>query len=343
MTKRILLTGAGGFVGHHTLEHILKNTDWQVVCLESFRHKGTSARLREVLDYNSSESSRVKILTHDIATPIDSVTKSQIGTADVIINMASDSHVDRSLEDPRHTIENNVLLVTSMLEYARTLPELDLFIQISTDEVYGPATNPDGHPEYDSMLPSNPYSASKAAQEAIAIAYWRSYNVPVVISNTMNIIGERQDAEKFVPKAIKKLLAGEKMPVHGRSVDGNWESGSRYYLHARNQADALCHIIKHYHEHPIRFSEGLKRPQRFHVGGDLEVYNDQMVEIIAETMGLHGEWVDYIDVGSSRPGHDLKYALEDTTLKSWGWTPPIPFKESLTRMINWTLANQHWL
>lgn len=343
MLKRILLTGAGGFIGHHTLEHILKTTDWEVVCLESFRHKGISARLREVLDANPSEQHRVSILTHNIVAPIDPVTAREIGHVDVIINMASESHVDRSLEEPRHFIENNIMLVTTMLDYARTLPNLDLFIQISTDEVYGPAVNGTAHPEYDAILPSNPYSASKAAQEAIAIAYWRSYDVPVVITNTMNIIGERQDPEKFVPKTIKKLLSGEKMPVHGQMIDGKWISGSRFYLHARNQADALTHIIKHAPEHKLKKSEAVARPLRFHVGGEREVSNDEMANLIATFMGLEGDWVEYNDVGNTRPGHDLRYGLERGTLEEWGWTPVVPFEESLKHTVKWTLDRKYWL
>jgi dTDP-glucose 4,6-dehydratase len=343
MSKRILLTGAGGFIGHHTLEHILKTTDWEVVCLESFRHKGISARLREVLDANPTETNRVSILTHNIMAPIDSVTAREIGHVDVIINMASESHVDRSLEEPRHFIENNIMLVTTMLDYARTLPSLELFIQISTDEVYGPAHTEKGHPEYDAILPSNPYSASKAAQEAIAIAYWRSYDVPVVITNTMNIIGERQDPEKFVPKTIKKLLSGEKMPVHGQVVDGKWVSGSRFYLHARNQADALTYIIKHASSHKLKKSEGVPRPLRFHVGGEREVSNDEMANLIASFMDLTGNWVEYNDVGNTRPGHDLRYGLQRGTLEEWGWKPAVPFNESLKNTVLWTLDHKYWL
>jgi len=232
---KVLLTGGGGFVGHHTLEHILKTTDWDVVVLDSFRHKGISARLRAVFNANPNEIKRVTVVTHDLRTPIDEITSKEIGHIDVIINNASESHVDRSLIEPRHFIMNNVSIAVSMLEYARTIPDLKLFIQVSTDEVYGPAKNGDSHPEYDAILPSNPYSASKASQEAIAISYWRSYDIPVVISNTMNIIGERQDVEKFIPKTISQLLSGLKMPVHANLNNGVWSSGSRYYLHARNQ------------------------------------------------------------------------------------------------------------
>lgn len=340
---RILLTGAGGFIGHHTLEHFLKNTSWEIVCLESFRHKGMSARLREVLDLYPEHRHRVTVISHDIVAPIDRITSNKIGNIDVIINMASESHVDRSLEEPRHFIENNVMLVTTMLDYARTLPDLKLFVQISTDEVYGPAVNGTAHPEYDAIMPSNPYSASKAAQEAIAISYWRSYDVPVVITNTMNNIGERQDPEKFVPKTIKKFLNGEKIQVHARRVGDSWVAGSRFYLHAFNHADALLFIINNIENYPYKRSQGAARPQRFHVVGEAEVANDEMAQLIADAMGLEGDWIEYQDVEGKRPGHDLRYGLERGTLQDWGWVPPLQFKEALKRTVDWTLANRSWL
>lgn len=339
---KVLLTGAGGFVGHHTLEHLLKKTNWEIVCLDSFRHKGMSARMREVFNANPEHRHRVSVITHDLRSPLDHITIKEIGNVDTIINMASESHVDRSLIYPREFINNNVELCLNMLEYARTLDSLSLFIQISTDEVYGPAKHGD-HPEYDPILPSNPYSASKAAQEAIAISYWRSYNVPMVLSNTMNMFGERQDVEKFIPKTINCLRSGKKMPVHGSVVNGEWKSGSRFYLHSRNQADALLHVLNNYKNHSIRFSEGLERPHRFHVGGEVEVANDEMVNMIANHMGLSGDWVDKEDVGNTRPGHDLRYGLERNTLKEWGWVSPVSFDKSLEKTVKWTLENPEWL
>jgi len=342
---KVLLTGAGGFVGHHTLEHILKTTDWDVVCVDSFRHKGLSSRLRAVFEANPSERSRVSVVTHDLRTPIDHITAKEIGHVDVIINMASESHVDRSLLEPRHFVTNNVALVLNMLEFARSLERLSLFIQISTDEVYGPAKHGD-HPEYDPILPSNPYSGSKAAQEAIAISYWRSYNLPIVLSNTMNIFGERQDVEKFIPKTISNFLQGKQMPVHGAVSDGKFKSGSRFYLHARNQADALTYVIDEHLKHPIRFSEGLERPHRFHVGGELEVSNEDMAIMIADHMGINTamwEPIERVDVGTTRPGHDLRYGLERKTLEEWGWISPVSFDESLKKTVLWTLENREWL
>jgi dTDP-glucose 4,6-dehydratase len=341
---KVLLTGAGGFVGHHTLSHLLKTTDWEFVVTDSFRHHGTSARLRAVFEEVSDANKRVKVVTHDLASPIDPVTSHEFGNIDTIINMASGSHVDRSISDPRPFVENNIALALTMFDYARTLDNLNCFIQISTDEVYGPAPVGTFHEEWEPLIPSNPYSASKMGQEALAIAYWRSYGLPMVITNTMNIIGERQDVEKFVPRSVSYLTNGKPVPVHASLIDGSWKSGSRFYLHARNQADALRHLVEKFYSTPHRYSDGLKRPERFNVKGELEISNDEMAFMIAEILGVSKEnAVEYVNVDGTRPGHDLRYALSGKKLEDIGWTPPIPFKESLERTVLWTKNNPSWL
>jgi dTDP-glucose 4,6-dehydratase len=260
--------------------------------------------------------------------------------------MASDSHVDRSITDPRPFVENNVALVLTLLEYARTLPKLKTFIQIGTDEVYGPAPEGVNHPEWSAQVPSNPYSASKSSQEAIAISYWRTFNVPVILTNTMNIIGERQDVEKFVPLIINTLQQGKPVPVHALKKDGKWTSGSRFYLHARNQADALRFLITHFVNKPHRYTDGLERPERFNVRGETEISNEEMVSLIAKFLGVSkplDELVTFINVEGTRPGHDLRYALNGDKLIELGWMPPVAFEKSLERTVNWTVKNPIWI
>jgi len=341
---KVLLTGAGGFVGHHTLSHLLKTTNWDFVVTDSFKHQGISSRLRAVFEELPNEIKRVKVVTHDLVSPIDSVTSHEFGKIDTIINMASDSHVDRSIQNPRPFVENNIALMLTMVDYARTLDSLKCFIQVSTDEVYGPAPYGTFHKEWEPLIPSNPYSASKMGQEAIANAYWRSYGLPMVITNTMNIIGERQDSEKFVPKTVKSLLFGKPITVHSSFIDNKWVSGSRFYLHARNQADALRHLIEYFYNKPHRYLDGLSKPERFNVKGEIEISNDEMAFMIADILGIEKEKaVEYVNVENSRPGHDLRYALDGSKLESIGWKPPVPFRESLERTVMWTKNNQEWL
>ena len=256
--------------------------------------------------------------------------------------MASDSHVDRSITDPRPFVENNVALALTLFEYARTLPNLKTFIQIGTDEVYGPAPKGINHPEWSPQVPSNPYSASKSAQEAIAISYWRTFNVPVILTNTMNIIGERQDVEKFVPLIIRSLQQGIPVPVHAVSVKNDWKSGSRFYLHARNQADALRHIVGRLDDLPLTYSESNSTLEKFNVVGEVELKNDDLVRMLASFLNVEAK-LEYVDFHSSRPGHDLRYALDGSRLREFGWVPPVPLVASLERTVNWYINNPGWL
>jgi dTDP-glucose 4,6-dehydratase len=208
---RLLLSGAGGFAGHHFLEHVLANTDWDVIATDSFRHRGTTDRIVQVTGgvprnsggYHRPWRERVTVLTHDLTAPFSEQAMARIGGAeglDYLIGMASQSHVDRSITDPVEFCENNFAVALNTLELARQLRPKAV-VMISTDEVYGPCPPGYGHREWAPILPSNPYAASKAAQEAVSISYWRTYGVPVVITNTMNLVGERQHPEKFVPES----------------------------------------------------------------------------------------------------------------------------------------------
>lgn len=333
---RVLLTGSGGFVGSHALEHFLVTTGWEIVCTDSFRHKGKTDRVREVLGSHPSEAGRVRVLTHDLRVPFSAQLVEEIGEVDYIVSVASESHVDRSIAEPRSFVENNVQLVLSLLEYARVVQPAK-FLHVSTDEVYGPAPVGHDHSEGEPHRPSNPYSASKAAQESIVFSYWRTYGVPCGISNTMNIIGERQDREKFVPHVIRSLINGTTVEIHA-SPSG--VPGSRFYLHARNQADALRFILES-QDFPV-YGDGVSDLGRWNVVGEEELNNLEMAELIA---GYARRPLSYklADFHSSRPGHDLRYALDGSKLAQAGWTSPIPLRESLRRTVEWTLAHPYWL
>lgn len=333
---RIFLTGAAGFVGSHVLRHLLVNTDADIVCPVTFRHKGIPPRLHGALDSLPGAQHRVTTVMMDLTAPVDSVTAAMIGPVDIIMNVASESHVDRSITDPGPFIANNVALMTNVLDYARQVSPR-MVLQMSTDEVYGPAYGDHRHTEWETIAPSNPYSASKAAQEAIAFSYWRTYGVPVVITNTMNIIGETQDPEKFVPKTIRAIRDGQPMTVHC-SPEG--APGSRFYLHARNLADAWVHLMN---THKPQMYPDYSEPSRFNIVGDREVDNVSMVERIAEAMGALSPAIDRVSFHASRPGHDLRYALDGAKLAETGWRAPVAFEDSLRRTVRWYLDNPAWL
>lgn len=336
---KVLLTGVGGFIGAHCLEYFLQKTDWQIVGLDSFRHKGTYSRINEVANFNPK---RVKIYNHDLSVPLDKVLVNQMlertltgetTPFDIIINMASDSAVERSVSNPTVCLSNNYNLVINMLELAKEIRP-KVFFQISTDEVYGECYGKPHH-EWDVIMPSNPYAASKAAQEAVAIAYWRSYGVPVVLTNTMNCVGEWQDTEKFLPKLIWKVATGQTMEIYGEPG----KIGSRYYLHCKNMADALIFLSK---REPACYLQGDQRPDRYNIVGDTLLDNLQVAQLVAKHMGKELKY-KLVPSESARPGYDRHYALDGTKMQQLGWQHPIPTIQAIERLVDWTLEHPHWL
>lgn len=340
---RVLLTGTGGFIGAHTVQWILQNTDWDIVGLESWRpaHINNAMRLHEVFSELTQEQiSRYQghqwDLTHEFTEPIKNLIFEK--PIDVIISMASDSRVTHSVKHPGETWYNNTQIAFNMLELARHNP-VKMFIQVSTDEVYGDAGwDSPGHPEWDTILPSNPYSASKAAQEALAISYWRTYGVPVVITNTMNVIGEWQDPEKFLPLAIKRIDNGEPMTLFAEP-DGKTTS-RRVWLDAKNMAAALVHICKN--TKPNKCEKAQDRPTRYHIIGETELSVAELASIVATKLGK--KLLKNIVSGDKiRPGYDRRYALIDQNLKATGFVPPFNFEDTIKRIIQWARKHPHWI
>lgn len=335
---RILLTGAGGFAGHHALEHFLSGTDWHITCTDSFRHKGTTDRIAQVLDGHDSWRPRVQVITHDLAAPFSRQAFADMAgrdSIDYVLAYASQSHVDRSIDDPVPFTVNNVAVALNTLELCRQLQPKAL-VWVSTDEVYGPlASGLPPYREWSAMLPSNPYAASKAAQEALCIAYWRTYNVPLIIVNAVNLAGERQDPEKFVPKVIRAVLNGDEVTIHGNQR----HVGTRYWLHARNLADGIQFLLG---QDQLRMFPSSLRPARFNIGSPNRVDNLALAQLIAEAAGGELRY-RYEDFHVTRPGHDPHYGLDSSKIMSLGWKPPVPFAESLARTVHWTLKHPGWL
>lgn len=340
MSKRVLLTGAGGAIGVHVIAHIMHNTDWDLVALDSFAtdHKGYFDRITRVCRNHPEWPARINVFCHDLNAPFTTREIEKIGKIDYIINLASRSDVQNSIEDPLPFVKNNNDLMVNMLEYAR-IAKPETFLHFSTDEVYGPAPKDSGgHPEWDTILPSNPYSASKACQEALAIAWWRSFGVPVIITNTMNNFGEMQAPSKFPAMIQKNIENGEVTKVHSAK---NGEVGTRYYLHSRNAADAIVFILKNVK--PILHSHGeIDRPVRLNIVGDKQVSNLDLVEIISKLMGKPAK-TEMVYFHEDNPGHDLHYGLNGDKLKKLGWISPVSFEESMKSTIEWQQRNPEWM
>lgn len=334
--KKVLLTGIGGSIGCHTLIHIFHNTDWNVIGTDSFRHKGWIDRVQEILKEHPEYKERLTLITHDLTVPFSEQTKKKIGHVDYIISMAALSDVQASIDNPVEFIQNNVNIAINLLEFAREVKP-EVFIQISTDEVYGATMVDQAHPEWSPIVPSNPYSASKACQEAIAISYWRTYNVPVVITNTMNNFGEMQQGSKYPAMLQKWIENDETVVIHGRPG----QIGTRFYLHSRNHADALVYIIKNLPPH-LHVSGSVDKPDRYNITGDKQLDNLELAKTVAKLMDKELKY-ELVDFHSTRPGHDLHYGLDGTKLKNLGWNPPLDFETSLKNVIEWQRKNKHWL
>jgi dTDP-glucose 4,6-dehydratase len=333
--KRVLLTGAGGFAGSHCLEHLLVNTNWQVVCMDSFRHRGKTDRISEVLEARPMCRNRVTVITHDLTAPLSTQMITKIGHIDYVLAYASESHVDRAIKDPTPFVMNNIAVILNTLEYALIMKP-SAFVLISTDEVYGPLAGNAPYEEWATILPSNPYSASKASQEAIAISYWRTYSVPLMIINCMNMIGERQDVEKYVPLVTKACLDGREIVIHGTPDN----IGSRHYLHARNLADGILHLLRR--RVPVPYSENNSRPDRYNIASPDRLDNLKLATMISEHTGRK-LFCRFEDFPQQRPGHDAHYGLNSDKIFSEGWVPPVDFETSLKKTVSWYLRNPQWL
>lgn len=335
--KVILVTGIGGAIGVHMLAHIMHNTDWDVIGIDSFKHKGYTDRLSLTFSDHPDWQSRTTVITHDLVAPFTDRQIKRIGKVDYIVNLASLSDVSLSVEDPVTTIRNNTELMLNILEYSRKVKP-SVFLQFSTDEVYGAAPVDGGHKEWDTILPSNPYSASKAAQEAIAIAYWRTYGVPLIITNTMNNFGEMQGATKYPALIQTKVNKGEEVTVHAAS-DGR--IGTRYYIHSRNTADAVLFILNNVRPR-IHDAGHIDKPKRYNIVGDKQLNNLELAQEIAKLMGKKLLY-KLVDFHSSQPGHDLDYGLNGGKLHKLGWKAPMSFEDSMKNTIEWQQQHKEWM
>lgn len=324
---RVLITGSCGFIGSHLIEYILQTTNWFVVCVDklSYSTKGW----KRLKDNGSFYNPRILCLTWDLEQPFSEGIITEIGDINLIIHMAAETHVDRSITDPVSVVRNNVMSTVYLLEYARGLKNLQLFQAFSTDEVYGPCPRGHAFKESDQHNPTNPYSASKSASEQVCIAYQNTYKIPLMITNLMNVFGQMQHVEKFIPMTIKKIQNGETILIHTES-DGI-TSGTRFYIHAKNVASAVVFILKHG-----------QVGERYNIPGSVEVSNLELAQKIAAIMDKPMTY-ELVATHAARPFHDTRYALDGTKLAALGWVPPDDFDARLRETVEWTLEHPEWL
>jgi dTDP-glucose 4,6-dehydratase len=317
MKKVVYVTGCLGFIGYHVTKKCL-DAGYYVFGIDKKTYASNLNFLPEL-----EKSLKFKFLESDI-NDIE-----RIHDCDYVINTPAETHVDNSIKEPKNVILNNVTSTINLLEWSRTLPNLKIFFYFSTDEVFGPALETKLYKEWDRHRPTNPYSASKSAAENICISYQNTYNIPLMIVNVMNAFGERQHVEKFIPLCIKKILNNELIQIH--SYPDKKTSGSRFYIHSQNIANAVLFLIKNG-----------KIGEKYNISGEKEVTNLELAQLIAKCIGKELNY-ELIDFHSSRPGHDLRYGLDGSKIYELGWNPTFNFEKSLEKVVKWTLENQEWL
>tara|TARA_X000000368_G_C23031618_1_gene712852 strand:+ start:613 stop:1656 length:1044 start_codon:yes stop_codon:yes gene_type:complete len=344
--KRVLITGGAGFIAHHLIGQILKNTEWEIVSLDRLDYSGNLNRLHDLMmTFEPEVRKRVRIVHHDLKAELNPLIRSDIGEVDAVLHLAAGSHVDRSIDYPMEFVLDNVVGTCNILEFARTCKNLERFIYFSTDEIFGPA--PDGikYKENDRYNSTNPYSATKAGGEELAVAYQNTYKLPVFITHTMNVFGERQHPEKFIPMCIKKARDGETVTIHSDST--KTVPGSRHYIHAEDVASAILFLlndkaIRRLHPDYDAPTWGNAKCPKFNIVGSEELNNLELAQIIAEAQDKELKY-EMVDFHSSRPGHDLRYALSGDKMRELGWTPAKSVRERIAQVTKWTLENQRWI
>ena len=342
MSKTICVTGGAGFIAHHAIETILNTTDWNIVTIDRLDFSGNFNRLQNILE-NNPEKKRVKVVYHDLRAPINPQTNQflkEFGEINYVAHMAAACHVDRSIDYPMEFVMDNVVGTCNILDWARELDSLERFIYFSTDEVFGPAPEGVKYKEWDRYNSSSPYSASKAGGEELAVAYQNTYKMPIYISHTMNVFGERQHPEKYIPMCIKRVRDDEVITVH--SNPEKTKAGSRHYIHAQDASSAMIFLMSKNIDIETQDSFGVAKNIKFNIVGPNEIDNLTLANKIAECQGKSAK-TEMVNFHASRPGHDLRYSLDNSLMESLGWKPTKTFDERIQQVSDWYLQNKEWL
>lgn len=316
--NKILVTGVLGFIGSYFAKWAIANTkDISIVGVGRNSDQRNLKRLE-----NLTENPRFKLVYCDIAR--DDVAE-LFEDVDYAINFAAKTFVDHSIKDPSPFIVSNVVGTFKLLEEVRKSRQLRRYIQISTDEVYGSIL--EGAYREDAMLnPSNPYSATKAAGDMLALAYHNTYGVPVIITRTENNYGPFQHPQKVFPTFVKKALNNEPLPIYG---DGKHR---RMWLYVEDHCRAILHLLK----------KG-KVGEIYHIAGEEELENIELARRVLRLLDKPDDLITFIDDFNIRPGHDRRYALNVEKLRKTGWEPKYSLDAGFKMTVAWYRDNPWWL
>jgi dTDP-glucose 4,6-dehydratase len=308
---KFLVCGGSGFIGSAFIRNNLENTSNKIINLDNL----SIGSKKNLTSYEKNKN--YTFINGDIKnkTSIDKLVKD----VEIVVNFAAETHVDRSIANPKSFVETNFLGTYSLLESIRKYDKM--FVHISTDEVYGDNSKK-SFKENANLIPGNPYSATKASADLLVGSYVRTYGTNCIITRCSNNFGPHQHPEKLIPKTIIRLLKNLKVPLYG---DGNQ---IRSWIYVSDHVDAINSLI-------MKQKKGV-----YNIGAYNEISNKSVVEKIIQVLGKSQNQIEYVD---DRPGHDKRYSIDSTKIqKTTGWKPKHNFDDALKETINWYVHNKSW-
>ncbi|HZO41362.1 MAG TPA: dTDP-glucose 4,6-dehydratase [Methylomirabilota bacterium] len=311
---KLLVTGGSGFIGSNFIRHVLTtHADDRVINLDKLTYAGNPANLADL-----ERDPRYTFLQGDVCD--GKIVRDACRGVDAIVNFAAESHVDRSLMEPDAFLKTDVFGVFTLLEAVREL-KIPRFLHISTDEVYGSVERGSSR-ESDPVRPTNPYSASKAGGDLLAMAYWHTHRVPVVITRSSNNFGPHQYPEKVIPLFVTNALDDKPLPLYG---DGR---NVRDWLYVLDNCAGIDLVLR-------RGADG----EIYNIGGGHEVEN---VVLTRQILMMTGKPETLIQPVKDRPGHDRRYSVDSKKIHQLGWTPRHRFGDALRATVEWYRDHESW-
>jgi dTDP-glucose 4,6-dehydratase len=311
----VLVTGGAGFIGSNFVRFALANhADWRVTTLDKLTYAGRRENLHDVMTHARHEFVHADICDATVTAPL-------VERSNIVVHFAAETHVDRSIMAAGAFIKTDVEGTFVLLEAARRAAALTRFVQISTDEVYGSVATGASR-EIDELKPRNPYSASKAGADRLAYSYWATYDLPVIVTRASNNYGPYQFPEKVIPLFVTNAIDDIPVPLYG---DGR---NVRDWLHVLDHCRAIDLLIG-------TASNG----EVYNIGGGNDVMNVDLTHQILDGLGKPRSLITPVP---DRPGHDRRYCVDTTKLRSLGWSPQVPFGDGLRETIEWYRSNQWW-
>ncbi len=313
---RFMVIGGAGFMGSN-LTRRLASEGHEVLVYDKLTYAGRIENIKDLVDKGA-----VEFVKADLCDEEELSRHIKGFQPDIIVNLAGETHVDRSINQPAPFIRTNINCVFHLLETLRRVENPPLLVHTSTDEVYGDRWGLPPAGEEECFRPSSPYSASKAAGDLLCQAYWRTYRLPVIVIRPCNNYGPYQHPEKLIPKTIIRALYGKPIPLYG----GGWQV--RDWIYVDDFVDAVEAVA-------LRGRPG----EVYNIPGFNERTNREVVEAILSLMGKPKSLIVEVE---DRPGHDRRYAMRGDRILSLGWRPKTPWLEGLRRTINWYMSNEWW-